>query len=56
MEDLRCLLGISKIERISNLGYRELLAVDERIYKSIHLCFGNTEGVENSRIPKRLHE
>ena len=59
MDNLRGLLGIRRIDRISNAWIRELCrmmkGVDERIDEGVLQGFGHVERMEKERISKRVY-
>ena len=59
MENLRVLLYIRRMDRVSNARIRELCSVtkgvDKRIDEGIFRWFGHVEKMENDRIAKRVY-
>ena len=59
MDNLRGLLGISRMNKVPNVRIRGLCRMlngrDERIEKVILRWFGHVEGMENDRIAKRVY-
>ena len=59
MENLRCVLGIRRMNKVPNARIRELCGVtkgvDERIDKDVLRWLGNEERMENDRIAKRVY-
>ena len=59
MDNLRGLLGIRIMDKVPNAQIRYLCGVtkgvDEKIEESILRWFGNMEGMEIDRIPKRIY-
>ena len=59
MDNLRGLLGISSMDKVSNAWIRQLCGitkgVDEKIDKSVLRWFGHVERMENDRITKRVY-
>ena len=59
MCDLRSLLGIRKMDKVSNARIRELCRVtkevDKRINESVLQWFGHVESMEENRIAKRFY-
>ena len=59
MDNLKGLLGISKMDRVPNARIRELCGVtkgvDERIDEGVLQLFGQVERMERDRITKRVY-
>ena len=59
MDNLRCLLGIRRMERVPNAQIRELYGVtkevNERIGEGVLRWFCHVERMERNRIPKRVY-
>ena len=59
MENLKGLLGISRMDRIPNARIRELCGVakrvDERVDEGVLRWFGHVERMERDRIAKRVY-
>ena len=58
MDNLRGLLGIRRMDRVSNAGIRELCGVtkgvDEMIDEGVPRWFGHVERMENNKMAKRV--
>ena len=58
MDNLRSLLGIRRMNKVSNAQIRDLYgvtkSVEERIYEGVLRWFGHVERMENDRIVKRV--
>ena len=59
MDNLRGLLGIRRMDRVSNAQIRELCrkkkGLDERIHESVLWWFNHVERMQNDRIAKRFY-
>ena len=59
MDNLRGLLGITRMDRVPNARISELCGVtkgvDERIDEGVLRWFGHVERMENDRIAKRVY-
>ena len=55
MDNLRCLLGIRRIDRVPNAQIRELCRVVKRADESVLHWFGHIERLENDRTAKRMY-
>ena len=55
MDNLRCLLGIRRMDKVTNARIRALCEVTNRIEESVLRWFGHLEKMENDRIAMREH-